>query len=308
VWTGLSRLSQTLGTRRFLFPDAASTIVCLTRPGRVDACAARHRRADPSLSAAAARERARASYREYFRTCMDLVWAHDLDPALVRRRHPIDGLENIQQAQREHGAGLLCLAHFGNWDMAATMALSRGLAFTTVMREFHPEVLNQTVVWARECRGLEVFTPEHAARGLLSALRRGRLVGLLVDLPEGGPTIEVRFRRGPVLFSAAPAILARRSGCPILPCVCFREGDHYQIIVDRAIPANGSVQALSQELADRLDALIAWAPDQWYPFNQVWTDEAPGLDGREGGVSRHAGVGAQGLVRWPTSGRPGRRS
>ena len=278
----MSRLAQAMGMHRFLLPDAASAIACLARPGRVATCAARHRRADPSLSATASRNRARASYREYYRTCMDLAWAHDLDPDLVRRRDPIDGLEYIREVQREHGGGLLCLAHFGNWDMAATMALSHGLALTTVMREFRPAVLNETVIWARERRGLEVFTPDDAAKGLLSALRRGRLLALLVDLPEGGPTIEVRFRKGPVLFSAAPAILARRSRCPILPSACFREGDHYRIVVDHPITARGSTEALTQELADRLDALMAYAPDQWYPFNQVWTDEAALSSGRRG--------------------------
>jgi KDO2-lipid IV(A) lauroyltransferase len=275
AWTGMSRTAHALGMHRFLLPDAAAVIGCLSRPGRVAACAARHRRADPGLSVAASKRRARASYREYYRTCVDLAWAHDLDPEEVRRRHPIDQLEIIREVQREHGGGLLCLAHFGNWDMAATMALSHGLALTTVMREFHPEVLNETVIWARERRGLEVFTPDDAAKGLLAALRRGRLLALLVDLPEGGPTIQVRFRRGPVLFSAAPAVLARRSGCPIIPVACFRDGDHYRIVVDRAIDPRGRIEAMTQELADRLDALMAHAPAQWYPFNQVWTDEAP---------------------------------
>jgi KDO2-lipid IV(A) lauroyltransferase len=279
-WSGLSHTAQAMGMRRFLLPDAASAIASLARPQRIATCAARHRRADPGLTVAGSRKRARASYREYYRTCLDLAWAHELDPALVRRRHPIDNLEYIREVQAEHGGGLLCLAHFGNWDMAATMALSHGLALTTVMREFRPAVLNETVIWARERRGLEVFTPDHAAKGLLSALRRGRLLALLVDLPEGGPTIEVRFRRGPVLFSAAPAILSRRSGCPILPCACFREGDHYRIVVDHAMSARGSFEALTQELADRLDALMAYAPDQWYPFNQVWTDEPTPRRGR----------------------------
>jgi hypothetical protein len=30
---------------------------------------------------------------------------------------------------------------------------------------------------------------------------------------------------------------------------------------------------MTQALAERLDALIALAPDQWYPFNPLWTDE-----------------------------------
>ncbi|MGP8160789.1 MAG: lysophospholipid acyltransferase family protein [Candidatus Dormibacteria bacterium] len=271
-WSGMSRTAQALGWRRFLAPDAVAAVACLTRPRRVAACAARHRRADPSLTATGARVRARASYREYFRTCVDLAWAHDLEVEAVRRLHPIDGFENIDRARQEHGAGIFCLAHFGNWDMAATMALSHGLAVTTVMREFRPASLNRLIVWARERRGLEVFTPGRAARGLLHALRRGRFLALLADIPEGGPTVEVRFRGGPVLFSTGPAAMALRSGCPLLPCACYRDGRHYRILVEPPIPT-GTIPEMTQALAERLDALIALAPDQWYPFNPLWTDE-----------------------------------
>jgi KDO2-lipid IV(A) lauroyltransferase len=268
----LSWTAQALGWRRFLAPDAVAAIACLTRPRRVAACAARHRRADPSLSEAAARARARASYREYYRTCVDLVWAHDLKLETVYRLHPIDGWENIERAQKEHGAGIFCLAHFGNWDMAATMALSHGLALTTVMREFSPPSVNRLILWARERRGLEVFTPGKAARGLLHALRRGRFLAILVDIPEGGPTIEVRFRGGPVRFSTGPAAMALHSGCPLLPVAAYRAGHRYRIVVEPPVPT-GTIAEMTQAVADRLDALMALAPEQWYPFNRVWTDE-----------------------------------
>ena len=192
-------------------------ISCTTRPGRVAACAPGTGGPIPALGASAARVRARASYREYYRTCLDMVWAHGLEMETVHRLHPIDGYDNIDRARQEHGAGIFCLAHFGNWDMAATMALSHGLALTTVMREFRPIAFNRVIVWARERRGLEVFTPGRAARGLLHALRRGRFLALLADIPEGGSTVEVRFRGGPVLFSTGPAAMALHSGCPLLP-------------------------------------------------------------------------------------------
>lgn len=268
----MARIAQLMGWRRFVISDTIAAITCRARPHRVAECAARHRRADPSLPEAAALARARASYREYYRTCVDLVWAHGLRPATVRRQHPVDGLDKVRQAQREHGAGIFCLAHFGNWDMAATMALANGIPLSTVMREFRPAAFNQVIVWARERRGLEVFTPGHAARGLTRALRGGRFVALLPDIPEGGATVEVRFRGGPVRFSTGPAALAARTGCRLFPVACFREGHHYRIVVDDPVAAGG-VREMTQALADRLAALIANAPDQWYPFNAVWTDE-----------------------------------
>ena len=222
----------------------------------------------------------------------------------VQRLHPMDGYDNINRAQEEHGAGIFCLAHFGNWDMAATMALSHGLALTTVMREFTPVAFNRVIVWARERRGLEVFTPGRAARGLLHALRRGRFLALLADIPEGGPTVEVRFRAAPS-SSTRPAVMALHRRSPSLPCACYRDGRHYRILVDAPIPT-GTVAEMTQALAERLDALIALAPDRGIPSTRCGRTRASLR-------SRHdAGPGgrgpAQGSVRCPTSGRPGRRS
>jgi lauroyl/myristoyl acyltransferase len=275
VYRGLSRLARALGDERFALPDAAAAVTCALRPGKVEECARRHRRADPTLTVSESRRRARASYREYFRTALDLIWAHTLPLDVVRRQHPVEGWSEIDAAIREHGSGIFCLAHFGNWDMAATIALANGLSLSTVMREFEPALLNRLIVWTREERGLQVFTPGKAARGLLHALRRGRFLALLADIPEGGATVEVTFRGGPVLFSTGPATLALRTGYPLLPVACFREAHRYRIIVDRPV-SPGSVKAMSQELAERLDALILRAPEQWYPFNRVWTDETGG--------------------------------
>ena len=268
----MARIAQAMGWRRFVISDTLAAISCFARPHRVAECAARHRRADPLLPEGAALDRARASYREYYRTCVDLVWAHSLRPTAVRRQHPIDGVDKVREAQRVHGAGIFCMAHFGNWDMAATIALANDIPLSTVMREFQPAAFNRVIVWARERRGLEVFTPGRAARGLTRALRRGRCLALLPDIPEGGPTVEVHFRGGPVRFSTGPAALAARTGCPLFPVACFRAGRHYRVVVDDPLPAGG-VKEMTQALADRLAALMANAPEQWYPFNAVWMDE-----------------------------------
>src|ERR1019366_3200487 len=124
--------------------------------------------------------------------------------------------------------------------------------------------LNQVIVWARERRGLEVFPPGRAARGLLQALRRGRFLALLADIPEGGPTVEVRFRGGPVLFSTGPAAMALHNGCPPLPAICYRVARPYRILIDPPVPT-GSVAEKTQILPDRLDALMARSPGPWDP-------------------------------------------
>ena len=76
---------------------------------------------------------------------------------------------------------------------------------------------------SRARKGLELYSPEQAARGLARTLRHGGLVALMVDVPEAGPTVAVRFCGGLVRFSSVPARLAAATGKPIVPVACWRE-------------------------------------------------------------------------------------
>jgi KDO2-lipid IV(A) lauroyltransferase len=270
--TGLRRI----GRGRYLIADTAGAITyALQSPRKRRLCAHIHSRASGGLPAPEARRRARASYRSYARMIVDTIWIHSIGLGEMFENGTIDGLEHLDNTRDAGRGGVLVLVHFGSWDIAASMALAAGHSVSTVMAPVGTPSITALLAWSRKVKDMELFAPASAARGLLRALRRGRLVALLVDIPEGGPTIPVRFCNGPVSFSTGPAVLARVTGAPVVPVSCWRDAGGYTVhVLTPFHPAEGDGDAaVMQRVATILEAEVGRRPEQWYPFNAIYTDE-----------------------------------
>jgi KDO2-lipid IV(A) lauroyltransferase len=152
------------------------------------------------------------------------------------------------------------------------------LEVTTVMAPFGPPSLTDLVMWARRREQFEVYSLENAARGLLRGLRRNRCVALLCDVPGGGPTVTVDYCGGPAAFSAVPAWLALRTGAPLFPVECRREGGSFvaEAHPSVAVAAGDTEAAIMQRVATVLEAAVRRWPEQWYPFGEVWAPQPSG--------------------------------
>jgi phosphatidylinositol dimannoside acyltransferase len=240
------------------------------RPEARRRAARNHRRPAPEIDCRTARRRALVSYVEYVSMILDAIWADPLDSSQLRRLLRVSGLEHVGSAP--HGT-ILAIAHFGNWDVAAGGALALGVPLTTVMAPIGPPFITELVMMSRRNKGLELFTPEQAARGLLRALQRGRNVAVMVDVPEAGPTVVVPYCGGPVVVSSVPARLAAARGVPIVPVSCWREGRGWRLHLDEPITARrGQEAAVMAEVAERLALHVRRVPEQWYPFHEVYAD------------------------------------
>jgi KDO2-lipid IV(A) lauroyltransferase len=265
-----------MGTARYVIADVAGAITYALQPPRKRGlCAHLHSRAAGGLPIGEARRRARASYRSYARMIIDTIWVHAIGLHEMFDWGHIDGVENLHNTRDAGRGGILVLVHFGSWDIAASMALAAGHPVTTVMAPVGTPSITALLAWSRKVKQMELFAPAAAARGLIRALRQGRLVALLVDIPEGGPTTTVRFCNGPVSFSTGPAFLARVTGAPLVPISCWRADAGYLVHVREPFhPAEGDdEQAVMQQVAGILEPDVRRVPEQWYPFNPIYADE-----------------------------------
>lgn len=263
-------LTRRMGRGRYRFADALGLASYAALPARRRAAVENHRRLEPGISAAEARRRARDSFRGFARSGVDFLWACGMDDDEVRRNTRFVGGYATTHAALDAGTGgVLALTHFGNWDMAANIAFSVvGLPLTTVMATTGPRAITDLVVWARRRNHLEVYPAEQAARGLLRALRRNRMVAIISDVPAGGPTVLVDYCGGPAVFSTVPAWLALRTGAPLFPTACWRVGDLYDIdaMGPLEVRPGDDERSLMQRLATTVEAVVRRHPDQWYPF------------------------------------------
>jgi lauroyl/myristoyl acyltransferase len=240
----------------------------LSREDRVRA-AANHHRLQPHLGHAAAASLARRSYQEYVRMIVDSMWADPLDSMQVLKHFRVVGAEHLEVGS--HGS-MVVLPHFGNWDMAASASLGLGLHLSTVMAPVVSPGITEMVALSRQRKGLEIFTVRQSARGLFRALRRGRTVALMLDVPEAGPTVVVPFCGGPVRCSSVPARLAASSGAAILPVTCRRDGWGWVLEIHPPVDLTGDDATVIERVAACVEPAIRLHPEQWYPFHHVYAD------------------------------------
>jgi KDO2-lipid IV(A) lauroyltransferase len=226
---------------------------------------------------------AREAFVGYAKLMADFALLPSLTPDRVREMVGWDGIKHIHTAL-EGGKGVIVVTpHFGNWDIAAAATTAAGMAVTAVTEHYGTSDLNRRVVAARQRIGMNVVPlGVTAGKAVVTALRRNQLVALVCDLPpRDGRSVRVRICGQEALVPAGPALLALRSGAPVLPFVCRRlPDDRYRIEVQPAVrfEATGNkghdVERLAQAIMDRFDPILRANPEQWYLFSPMWRHES----------------------------------
>ena len=227
----------------------------------------------------AVRRTARESMVGYAKLLADFMLLPSLSPEQIDAMVDWDGFENIERALAQRRGAIVVTPHYGNWDIAAAAAVRKGLTLTAVTEHFGDNALNQRVVAARERIGMKVVPLSVAAgKAVLTALRQGEVVALVCDLPpREGRTVTVRVCGQDAVVPAGPALLALKTGAPVVPIICQRRANNrYLLEVQRQIEFAPSgdrdrdVQALAQAIMDRFEPTLLAAPEQWYLFSPMW--------------------------------------
>jgi len=190
----------------------------------------------------------------------------------------IDGLGHLKQAMQTHGRALALTAHLGNWELLAMAHRLMGVPATVVVRPLDAPWLDTLADRLRRRAGIELIDKRGALRPVLSALRRGRVVALLLDQNasrrEG---VFVPFFGRPASTSKSLAVLAVRTQTPVVPMFIYREGfQRHRVVIHPPLPVDptrdseGAVVELTQRCATAIEAAIGIAPDQWLWVHDRW--------------------------------------
>ncbi|WP_127503129.1 phosphatidylinositol mannoside acyltransferase [Actinoplanes solisilvae] len=174
---------------------------------------------------------------------------------------------------------VLALPHVGNWDAAAAWVVSNGWPMVTVAERLKPEGVYEQFVAYREKLGMEVIPLTGGQRAPLDVLAerlgQGFVVALLSDrdLSRGG--VEVEFFGGRTKMPAGPAILAIRTGAPLIAVdLSFTPAQTYAVLRRITPSTEGAldvrVKATTQLLADAYATGIADHPQDWHMLQKLW--------------------------------------
>ena len=190
----------------------------------------------------------------------------------------IDGLEHVRCVMAEHGRALMLTAHLGNWEYLAASHRLMGYPLAIVVRPLDSPGLNELAAAMRRKTGAELIDKRGALRPVLEALRRGGLVGILLDQnatrQEG---VFVPFFGRAASTSRSLALLALRTSTPIVPIFIRREGvGRHRVVIEPPLrlPApNGLEQAiveLTARCTETIEVAIRRTPEQWLWSHDRW--------------------------------------
>jgi Kdo2-lipid IVA lauroyltransferase/acyltransferase len=227
----------------------------------------------------------RAEYRNLGWQLAEFCQMRKYTPGNTKPFISYDGL-NHYLAAREAGQGVLILTgHLGAWELSSFYHSLMGYPMSMVIRRLDNELVDHLVNGIRCQHGNKVVHKDDFARGLISAMRQGETVGILMDTnmtpPQG---VFVDFFATLACTASGMARVALRTGAAVLPGFLLWEESsqsyvlHFgqQLDLIRSEDNEADIVANTALFTRVLEAYIRQYPGQWLWLHRRWKTRPEG--------------------------------
>lgn len=215
----------------------------------------------------------RQSFAHLAWNALDVLRAEGWTAPELRARFDFRGLEQLDRALAVGKGVFLLSAHLGNFDLGGRALAERGYAVYAVSRFMRNPRIWRYVRAERERFGAGAIDHRRALAPTLRALRARGVVAILNDqYSRRSQGIFVPFFGVRASTSAGLAVLALRTGAPVLPTFAVRDGaDHHTVSIEPPlpVPAGDDREAAIAELTARANAALE-AAIRKYPEQYLW--------------------------------------
>ena len=235
-----------------------------------------HKAFGDQFSAAQRRSIALHSTINICKTMIELFKMRYMTPEQVKALVSLEGTDHLHQVLAEGEGAVVVTAHFGNWELGGARFAAEGLPVTVLARDANEPVSARLINQARQHHNIEVLRREDI-RDMIRTLRDSRGLGILPDqhAAEGG--IELDFLGRPASTATGPAVLARHTGCAIVPFFARRLPNgtfHTQVLPPLPLPQTDDrdqfIGQLTQQINDAIGEQIRRYPEQWLWLHNRW--------------------------------------
>jgi KDO2-lipid IV(A) lauroyltransferase len=199
-----------------------------------------------------------------------------------------EGLEHFLAAERRGRGVLVLTGHLGAWELSSFYHSLMGHPMGMVIRRLDNRLLDEYVNGIRCMHGNRVLHKDDFARGLLTAMRAGQAVGILMDTnmtpPQG---VFVRFFGMTACTASGLARVALKTGAAVVPGFLLWEPAEQQYVLHfgpelsfkKSGDPEADILAATQQCNDVLEGWIRRYPDQWLWIHRRWKTRPAGETG-----------------------------
>ena len=257
--------------------NAIGTSVAQVNPGRSAGLIENIRLVRPDASDDELRSIARAGFGSYGRYWAETLKLPSLSAEAIDRGFDVEGFEHIQRARANGHGPIMVLPHLGGWEWAAAwLGRVAEIPVTAVVEPLEPQDVFDWFEDLRSSYGINVVPLGPGALGpVIASVKERNVLCLLADRDLVGDGIPVDFFGVSTTMPAGPALIARRTGAPLLPTAVYFDGSHRlcrirpPVLVERTNSLRSDLATTTQRLANELEILIEAAPDQWHVLQPI---------------------------------------
>lgn len=183
----------------------------------------------------------------------------------------------IRDVEQSGRGQILVTAHLGSWELlnrAATELAAQG--FFALAKEPGMAAANSLLDHVRRGAGTEVLPSgaKSSLKRMVAVLKARGWIGLAMDQRPEGPGIPVSFFGRRTEFVPGPSRLIESLDCGVLAAFCVRIGRARYRLIARPVTfePGASRQAITQRLAEELEAAIRDCPEQWLWTYKRWPE------------------------------------
>jgi len=214
----------------------------------------------------------------YMRYWMETFRSPDWSKERILSTVTVSNEHLLMEPIRNRSGVVVSLPHAGNWDHAGSYFCSRGAQLVTVAEVLKPRALFEKFLSYRQAIGMEVLPLDSRAfPTLLQRARDGKLIALVADRDLSSSGIDVEFFGGVARMPAGPAIVAIRTGIPLVTAfVSYTDSgihvDLNEIDIPDGADEESRVKATVQLCADNFAVGIKAHPQDWHMMQRIWVD------------------------------------
>lgn len=177
----------------------------------------------------------------------------------------IQGLEHLEAALARGRGVLFATGHLGNWELSAFAFALLNRPISIVVRPLDNPRIDAFVEKTRALSGNKSIGKRDYVRGILQALSKNQMVGVLVDQHDQDG-VPILFFGRPAMTSTGIARFAAKTGAAVVPGFALWSSEEQKYIL-RFFPA---LEPDTQAIHHQIESVIREYPDQWLWIHRRW--------------------------------------
>lgn len=226
---------------------------------------------------------AQCFYGHFLKVIVETLAATFIPKRALREQVVVLNHEILLKASTENKGILLLTGHFGNWELASAGAMLHFKEFQGRFHVLRRHLVNKVVEKALFGRfrraGLNIIPKKQSLDQVLEALGRNDVVAFIMDQyanpARGG--IEVDFFGKKAGTFKSLALVAGKSGAPVIPAHCYRreDGKHVMQFLEplkwmESLDPETEIHENTRNYNRALERMVLERPDQWVWMHRRW--------------------------------------